>query len=220
MLPFLFAQLPTTDEVRRTAEEVLSRPYYELDTPLRITAPNWLWELFRWMLQPLFWLLELTEGLPQFLRWVIVVVLSLIVIALIAHIGYSLMSAIRGTPHRKRASTKPRQRVIDPAELEREADQAGGRGDHIGAIRLLFRASLLRLQQTEKRKFRPGFTNRDLLRRYRSSPLVDPLRRFVETIDAKWYGEEPCLEGDYVACREGHQQLLALMQERSHAVGT
>lgn len=218
MFAYLLAQLPPPEEIRQTTEEVLSRPDYELDTPIQLHSFTWLWELILWLLQPLKWFFDLTEGLPDVLRWILIIVLVLLVVALVAHILYSLISAIRGTPRRVRDAAISRLQAVDPATLESEAEAAGTRGDYIGAIRLLFRASLLRIQKAEKKKFRPGFTNRDLLKRYRSTALVEPLREFVETIDAKWYGEEICVEADYLARRQDHERLMAILQERSHAV--
>ncbi len=218
MFAHLLAQLPPPEQIRQTSEEVLSRPDYELDTPMQVPNFSWLGELILWLLQPLKWFIELTEGLPEVLRWILIILLVILLIALVAHILYSLISAIRGTPRRLRDDAVSRHRAVDPATLESEAEAASSRGDYIGAIRLLFRASLLRIQKAEKKKFRPGFTNRDLLKRYRTTALVEPLREFVETIDAKWYGEEICVEEDYLARRQDHQRLMAILQERSHAV--
>ena len=108
---------------------------------------------------------------------------------------------------------------VDPVSLEEEADRAGSRGDYIGAIRLLFRAALRRIEVAEKKKLRPGSTNRELLRRYRSTPLFTPLERFVETIDNKWYGGGTCVEEDYLTCRGEHARILKHVEEPRFAVG-
>jgi hypothetical protein len=108
---------------------------------------------------------------------------------------------------------------IDPAALEQEAESASRAGDYIGAIRLLFRAALRRIEVVEKRKLRPGFTNRELLRRYRSTPLHDSLERFVETIDDKWYGDGICLESDYVYCRSEHERIRQYAEQSRLAIG-
>ena len=90
--------------------------------------------------------------------------------------------------------------------------------DYIGAIRLLFRSALRRLELAERRKFRPGFTNRELLRRYRSSPLADSLARLVETIELKWYGNTPCEQADYVACRGAHDDICQHVRDAGPAL--
>jgi uncharacterized protein DUF4129 len=66
---------------------------------------------------------------------------------------------------------------------------------------------LLRLETREKRRFRVGTTNREHLRRYRNSPIADPLRLLVDTLDLKWYGDAPCQPEDYATCREAHAQI-------------
>jgi hypothetical protein len=108
---------------------------------------------------------------------------------------------------------------IDPEALVREAERAGRDGDYIGAIRLLFRAALRRMEVVEKRKLRPGATNRELLRRYRSTPLHESLERFVETIDTKWYGGATCLESDYSLCRSEHDRIRQYVERSKPVVG-
>jgi hypothetical protein len=215
-----WAQLPTASAIRQKAEEVVARPDYQLDSALSESGRAWWLTLLRWILAPFRWLFEAMEGMPDVLRWVVVIVLAAVCVALIAHIVWSLVVAIRGPRRRApRAADRRPDRHVDPAELVRQAESRQAAGDFIEAVRLLFRASLMRLERLEERKFRPGITNRALLARYRSSPFCDPLSRFVETIDSKWYGDEACRELDYVACRQEHDRLQALILERRRAVG-
>jgi hypothetical protein len=179
---------------------------------------RWLLQFLRWILKPFEWLFNALDGLPDAIRWLVVVGLALLLLLLLGHIVWTFIVAIRRAPVRSRRLNAERDRAIDPADLEREAETRGARGDYIEAIRLLFRAAVLRLQRAEKRPFRPGFTNRELLRRYQSSPLFDPLKGFVETIDAKWYGLQPCNPEDYAVSRVRHIELRKLIEERSDAV--
>lgn len=214
------AVLPSSEAIRRKAQEVVARPDYNLETAVDERAFYWWLEVLRWLLTPLRLLFRALEGLPEVLRWLIVSVLVLLCLALIAHIVWTFVAAFSGTPTRLRRQGEPGKPEADPEQLEREAETISAGGDYIQAIRLLFRASLLRLERSEKRKFRPGFTNRELLNRYRTSPMFHPLKYFVETIDAKWYGLEPCLATDYTTCREEHTRLRALIPQQAHAVST
>lgn len=213
-------ELPPPDAIRRAAEEVVARSYYKLGLDGASDSEPLILRILRWISKPFRWLFESMEGLPDVLRWVIVIVCALLCVAIISHIVYTLLSAIRGPMLGRGGTYDPGIREVDPTELEEQAERMSGGGDHIGAIRLLFRAALRRIELAEKRKLRPGFTNRDLLRRYRSSPLQASLARFVETIDLKWYGNLPCEQADYLACRDEHGRIRQFIAQRETAHAT
>jgi hypothetical protein len=218
----MFAQttLPPPKAIRQTAAEVVSRSYYELGDASRADSPPFWWRMLRWLLKPFEWLFNSMEGWPDFVRWIIVILCFLLLLALVAHIIYTFVSVLRGPAERRqRAYTSAAQAEVDPDSLELEAERAGRGGDYIGAIRLLFRAALRRIEVVEKRKLRPGATNRELLRRYRSTPLHDSLERFVETIDNKWYGGVACLESDYALCRSEHDRIRQYVERSKPVVG-
>jgi hypothetical protein len=204
--------LPPAGSIREKAAEVVARPYYELDasrpggTPLIV-------EFFRWIAAPFKWLFDMLEGVPDPLRWLIVILCVLACIALVAHIIYSLATTMSGPLALRRQSYDAAAQEIDPQEFETQAKETVAKGDYIGAIRLLFRAALRRLEVFEKRKFRPGITNRELVRRYRATPLADSLMRFVNTIDLKWYGQAPCEQADYLTCRNEHGRICQYIRE-------
>lgn len=72
-------------------------------------------------------------------------------------------------------------------ELERLADEADRRGEHGLAIRLRFRAGLVRLDATRAIRLRPSLTSGQLARQLRR-PEVDDL---AVTFDAVAYGGRP-----------------------------
>ena len=76
------------------------------------------------------------------------------------------------------------------------------------AVRLLFRACLLRLELAESRKYRGGTTNREVLLRHRNTAVYEPIRLFVETLEVKWYGLGECSLSDYESCRLAHAELV------------
>jgi hypothetical protein len=210
--------LPPPDAIRQTAQEVVSRKYYDLgDAQRRDLPPIW-WEILRWLLTPFQWLFDSLEGWPDFLRWTIVVLCFILLLALIAHIIYTFVTAIRGPAARRRPYAVAHVE-IDPDALEHQAELAATAGDYIGAIRLLFRAALRRIEVAEKKKLRPGSTNRELLRRYKATPLFGSLERFVETIDHKWYGGGKCLEADFLTCRGEHARIREHVQRPQPVIG-
>lgn len=211
--------LPEPDIIRRTAEEVIQRPEFRLE-PRGNSGEAMMDLILRivwWLLTPLRWIFELTEGLAEWLRWLIVLGLFLVLVLLITHIVYTVWKALRRPKRARSYSLDSEPRRLDPATLERQADEALVRHDYITAIRLLFRADLLRLEKYEGRKYRAGTTNREYLYRYRSSPIFQPMKSFVETIDVKWYGRGTCSLEDYEACRQAHTHIRRMTQERKNA---
>jgi hypothetical protein len=214
------AALPPPVAIRDAAHEVLSRSYYELTAAPRRDATPFLFRLIEWLLAPFRWLYESMEDWPELVRWIVVVLSVLVCAALIAHIIYTFVAAIRGPVKRRSLLQFSPPRELDPAELESQAEQAGTRGDYIGAIRLLFRAALRRIESREKKRLRPGSTNREILRRYRATPLAQSLERLVETIDQKWYGSEACSEQDYLICRTEAARIQSYVEGSRPVVGT
>jgi hypothetical protein len=141
----------------------------------------------------------------------VIVLLVAVLVALIAHIVYSLHQGLR-THIGLGASLSSKRRQLDPVQLERQAEEAANRQDYIGAVRLLFRAAVLRLDQRAGRQSRPGTTNREYLTRYRASGVIDALKQFVDVIDAKWYGYGECDVDDYRRCRQAHAMINATEQ--------
>ena len=104
--------LPDPETIRRTAEQVLRRPDYQLD-PQPDSGPTLLELLqrfFRWILTPFQWLLDALEGLPGWLRWPIAVGLAALLILLVLHLGYTIVRAVRG-PRQKRGLAAALQRT-------------------------------------------------------------------------------------------------------------
>ncbi len=211
------ATLPAS-AIREKAQEVVSRADYQSDAAKDPRGALLFWKILRWILTPFRWLFDQMEGLPDALRWVIVAVLFVLLVLLVTHIVWTFVNAVRGGPRRKFVLAS-REKEILPSEYETAAAEAEAKGDYIGAVRWLFLACLLRIERAEEKPIRRGITNRELLRRYGKSPLFDPLSRFVETIDSKWYGHDICEEDDYVICRQEHSRICEIIERRSHAIG-
>jgi hypothetical protein len=213
--------LPDPNTIRRIAEEVIQRPDYRLD-PVGGSSRTLLdlfFEILLWVLTPFRWLFDALEGTPEWMRWLIVIGLAVLLVALVVHIGYTMVTALTGPRRARIVGTEDRRKPPDPATLEQKAEELAVRHDYIGAIRFLFRACLLRLARSEKRAFRPGLTNREYLRRYGGTSMFEGMTLFVETIDSKWYGSGKCVRDDYEACRDAHMQIRRLIREAAHAHG-
>jgi hypothetical protein len=214
------SRLPVpADQLHERIRDVLSRPDYvdaagEPSSELAALIAK----LIGWLLSALRWLFGLTQGLPEFLRWTIVGVLIVVLLLLLGHIAWSLHRAITGADVRRRDGrlVPDEQPQLQPMELEHMAEQAASRGELIEAVRLLFRASLLRLEQGEKRPFRRGTTNRQHLIRYRGTQFFDSLDVLVRTIERKWYGDEVCQQSDYDLCSQAHRSLQTALKGGVH----
>lgn len=209
------AGFPDPQTIRRTAQEVVSRPEFQI----RPTHNGRIvWDLIWRILEPIFRFFGKLWDISPALAWTVAIVLTIVLVGLIAHIAYTFQQAIT-----RRAglggALRLDSRKIDPIELERQAEDAAVRQEFITAVRLLFRAALLRIAQQEKRELRPGTTNREYLRRYGQSAFAVPLQQFVEVIDAKWYGYDVCQAQDYQACRRAHSAICAA-SEVKHAHGS
>lgn len=93
----------------------------------------------------------------------------------------------------------------DPARLERDADAAERDGRWEEAVRLRFRAGLLRLDAERVIAFRPSLTTGEVARTLRS-PDFDALGR---DFDAIAYGGRPAEPQDAATARERWQTVLA-----------
>jgi len=193
--------VPSNEVIREKAREVLSRDDYDLSA-FTGREPNRLWEFLGWIWDRLVELTEFLQGLLGPWVWLLYVALTALLVLLVWHIGYTMSRGLRIQERAPRPAQGGRSR--DPRELERLAEAALGLNDYVEAVRLLFRAAILRLENAERRTNRPGMTNRELLRRYRPTPLYSALQQFVEVLDTAWYGGHECGQADYELCRQAH----------------
>jgi hypothetical protein len=212
----LAAALPGPDEIRRKAAEVLARPDYHLEpaSDEGSATQQIVLRILRALFDAFTWLAESLSFLPAFLRYPAAALLVLLLVALLVRIIYMMRKATH-LPSRSASRRERHRRGQSADELEALAQQEYDHGRVIEAVRLLLRAGLLRLEQTEQRPNRPGTTNRELLRLYRASPMFEPLKTLVETIDFKWYGDQPASREDYGACREAEQRLRVVLDSRA-----
>ncbi len=98
-----------------------------------------------------------------------------------------------------------RGRAVDPGTLEREAAEAERRGDYERAVRLLFRAGLLRLGRARVIAFQESLTSGDVARRLRSADFD----RLAATFDRVAYGGRAARPTDVEESRRAWQAVRA-----------
>lgn len=208
-------RMPDPSQIRDAAEMVLASPGYSLN----LYEPPYFDQLrdgVRWLnelIAPLWSFGEDLYKASPVLFWIFTAILLLIVFALIGHIIYSFRAAFarRQIKEYQAAQSEP---ALDPAHWEKRAETAARKEDFILALRLLFRAGLLRL---EGGKVRPAATNREYVRRYRTTPAEEPLRELVNLIDYKWYGGRSCVYDDWQTGKEAYEAICVYVEERSAA---
>lgn len=134
------------------------------------------------------------------------------VILAVAVLGGAVAVAVHLATRRKAVAvagdttTRARRgrRQEDPAALEREADDAERRGDFDVAVRLRFRAGLLRLDTAGVVELRPSLTTGELRRRLHSEALRD----LTSTFEAVAYAGEPADAEDVAAARRDWPRVL------------
>ena len=97
-----------------------------------------------------------------------------------------------------------RSRELDPGVLEKDAAAAERSGDHEKAIRLLFKAGLLRLSAMDRIEFRPSITTSEVAESLHSRAFEDLARVFDEVV----YGRRPPGAGEVVRSRRGWEIVL------------
>jgi hypothetical protein len=209
--------LPPADAIKKIAADVVARPYYEINSAGHREGDPYMLQLLRWLFHPLFALFDKMSGLPPVIQWLVVIICVVALLLVVGHIVSTLVGAVRVSPLRRGKQFVLSAQEVDPIRLEQEAERAGATGDFIYAIRLLMRAALRRIEMAEKRKLRPGITNRELLRRYQATPLKESLQRFVNTIELKWYGDVPCDQMDYMLCHTEHARICEFVRNYAAA---
>lgn len=191
------------DAARQTARDILSDPRYH---PRR--APRPFAGLFRRLgeliVDPI---IRFFRGIGDFLPsvgtapWlllaaVVVVAAAVITMKLSAGRGRQRFEAARGHGHDEQG--------LDPEGLERRAEEAERHGDLDLALRLRFRAGLVRLDDAGVVRLRPGLTNAAVSRILRSSRFEELAGDFDEVA----YGGRPATADQVATARTGWPALV------------
>ena len=204
---------PDPDAERAEAERILEQDRYQ---PEEIPRP------FR---GPLEWIADRLEpvgnAFDALFRWVVDLFRSLAnrtpggaatlwTLAGLVIVGLVAMQTKRIIERRGHSRTEESMRaeagrgVDDPRELERRAAAARAAGDHDLAVRLLFRAGVLRLARDRKIPARTSLTTGEIARLLHS-PEFDRIGRSFDEIA---YGRRPATGTDSDAARTGWSRVL------------
>lgn len=203
---------PDPETIRETVREVLADPRYQLSPPIDRSPGGSVWEQLQTRIEE--WWQRIQAWLPEPDDWRRPVVF--VAAGMIAATLFLIVTRLWRGRRRQEAFGNPAapSTPAAPDELERLAEESGGRRRFAAAVRLLLKASILRLEAAERRINRPGLTNRELLRRYRATPLYDPLARLVQTVDVAWYAGRDCTAQDYELCREANRAVRRACDSR------
>ncbi|MBW3594886.1 MAG: DUF4129 domain-containing protein [Actinobacteria bacterium] len=130
-------------------------------------------------------------------------IIGFVVVAAVAALTKTVVER-RGAARAQRAAAGDLIRSDDPRELERRAAAARARGEHDLAVRLLFRAGLLRLARARVIPPRDSLTTGQI-RRLLRSPEFD---RIGTSFDEIAYGRRPATDADSRAARDAWSELL------------
>jgi hypothetical protein len=136
----------------------------------------------------------------QLWLWTIIAVVVLVIAAFVTR-----QLARRRVEVEARGSRGRRERGEDPAELERLAGEAERRGDLEVALRLRFRAGLLRLGRARVLPLRPSLRTREARRTLRSSRFDRLARDFDEVV----YGRRSPSAADVETARTEWPRVVA-----------
>jgi hypothetical protein len=189
------------DAARDAARHILSgRQYRSAPTP-------------RPLRHQLTWLGDRAHGVTDWIGRVlshvpplVLLALGLLAVALLIAFVIYKTRARRGSPDaRRRSRAIAADETEDPAELERAADEAEQAGRLDQALRLRFRAGLLRLGDRGAIRYRPSVTTNEV-RRVLGSETFDELAR---TFDAVAYGGRDAEPPDLDTARREWPRVVA-----------
>jgi hypothetical protein len=185
---------------RRDAQQVLDdRRYNGARVPRPLAGPiEWLGD----RVQPVIdWIDERGSGVPG---GALVLWMALAGLVLLAAGGVTSQTIRRRALAIERARAAALPATEDPHQLERAADRAERDGDWELAVRLRFRAGLLRLDRRRVLVYRPSLTTGEVARATGSRAFAEIGERF----DAIVYGGRPAERDDAEAAKRGWAAVL------------
>lgn len=189
------------EQAREQARQILAeRRFHGTSLPRPFHGVlSWLGDHLHFVVRGWDWLAAKVGGQP--VLWAIV---GAAVLALAAFLATRLAKR-RAEVEALGIGRRARGRSEDPAELERLADEAERRGDLEVALRLRFRAGLLRLGRARALPMRPSLRTREARRTLRSARFDRLARDFDEVV----YGRRPPREADVETARSEWPHVVA-----------
>ena len=242
--PLLADKLVSADpaSVRQAAQQLDALDDGLVGAPVRAADPKTLRKLDEILRDPRFhsrlipiqplleWLGDLIRGL---LRGILggygsgASVWSVLFLLLVAAVIFTIARGARGRiaidampPGRRGLQPDPRRQA-----MQRASEQAAA-GDYRMALRYLFLATMLELQDCGLLQLRPGLTNRDYLQLLSEAPLPGESRgradrgamqELIVSFDRAWYGHQAVDAEEYARCRQLSDQVLRAARGRAAA---
>ncbi|MGA7671437.1 MAG: DUF4129 domain-containing protein [Nitrolancea sp.] len=146
----------------------------------------------------------LRQSLGGLAPWRTIGVIALIVIGILVVITI-VVAPVRGFrrlfgPRIARYADAPVPDVLTATQLRQEADELARNRSYRLAVRTLYLAALVRLDERGLLRFERALTNREVLRSATShdgSALSQRLAPLVDRVDRYWYGTDLCTEQEY-----------------------
>lgn len=197
----LAAVRPSPPQLRRLLDQILASGY-RLESPATVRVGDYL----DWLLDRLaHWLGSWSHsgplaGLPVWVSWVLFGVCVALLALLLAHMIGGVRSAL-SEPARGRHARDARRRDDPQVELA-AAEAALARGDYENAVRLLYRAALLRLDRLGLLHHDPSRTNWENLAALRvpDPDLRADLAGLTRAVDAAIYAGRPVTHATAERC--------------------
>ena len=187
-------------------ENILNRPPFVAE---RSALPSWLDDILLRISRFFDRLLDNTaRGVFDARDLIMLFGIALVVVVLL----YFLRGLRRNFVKEEALTTLPKARKVrTPGEAFHNAQQFVNQGDYRNAVRQLYLATLLLLDERGKIKYDPTLTNREYL--YLTSndaQVTAALAPIVETFDRTWYGFEPITPTEFDAYRARVEQVREL----------
>jgi hypothetical protein len=144
-------------------------------------------------------------------------VFAVLFLALVAAVAFL---AARGALRRMVVEAAGNEEAGEPTRsgtAQERAAELRSAGDYRTALRYLFLATMLGLQERGALTLRPGVTNREYLAGLRQdsrqpAELEEALQELVDDFDRVWYGHLPLDGAGYARCEELARRALAAVQ--------
>lgn len=190
---------PLPEDIARAVADELAEPKYRLGRSWWSRVLEWLQQAWARFLE---WAAEISEyvGGPVVLALLVGGALVALTVVVTANLGRRRARLVDERVRREHEAA----RGLDPSDLERRAAEAEASGDHKTALRLLFRAGLVRLDRAGLIDLRPGTTSGTVAESVGSPDFARLARRF----DAVVYGDLPATAADPELARTVTASLL------------
>lgn len=199
------------DQARALARQVLDTREFRGSQ----AAESWMQRLGHWLLETAKGVGQWFSDMPTWLVWLLTIWMVLALLAILAHMGWSLWLMLAGPARGGTDSERARWAGdllgiddLDPQGVHAQALKLLQSGQWTQAVRWLYVAAILRLDLQGRIVFRPSKTNADYLRELRPhAPQQEQFRRLTQWFEQVVYGRT---EPDADLCRamaEAYQTL-------------